>query len=77
MHSTFSGWRHVVVTPVSLSRVPPPQQRTVRQSQDSEGALQDPQGAEDAPAVGKAKQGQAEHRQLAEIRAALRQTGER
>ena len=53
------------------------QQRTVGKSKDTEGALQDPQGAEDAPAVGKEEQGEVEHRQHAQIRAAMCQTGER
>lgn len=53
------------------------QQRTVGQSQDTEGAFQDPQGAEDAPALGKKEQGQVQHRQHAQVRAALHQAGQR
>lgn len=53
------------------------QQRTVGQSQNPEGAFQDPQGAEDAPAFRKEEQGQIQHRQHPEICPAMCQTGER
>lgn len=53
------------------------QQRTVGQSEDSEGAFQDPEGAEDASAVGEEEQGQVQHRQHAQVRAAMREAGER
>lgn len=53
------------------------QQRTVSQSQDTEGALQDSQGAEDALTSRKEEQGQVQHRQHAQIRPAVYQAGER
>lgn len=55
----------------------PLQQRTVRQSEDTEGGIQDSEGAEDASTFGKEEQGQVQHCQHAQIRAAVRQTGER
>lgn len=53
------------------------QQRTVSQSKDTEGALQDPKRSEDALAVRKEEQGQVQHHQHAQICTAMCQTGER